>query len=143
MEEIVGRKRSGVTVSIILIIICILWTLPTLGLLLTSFRDEFIAKKTGWWTVFKDPGGLTVTNYKQVLIGKDYTYVNAEGIEVTARSQNLLLAFDNHITGSEIILYLHAQIFFRKILYMSHGSFHQKIFSQEFKRKYPIVGLSL
>ena len=98
MEEIVGRKRSGVTVSIILIIICILWTLPTLGLLLTSFRDEFIAKKTGWWTVFKDPGGLTVTNYKQVLIGKDYTYVNAEGIEVTARSQNLLLAFANSIT---------------------------------------------
>jgi alpha-glucoside transport system permease protein len=98
MDEIVGKKRSGVTVSIILIIICILWTLPTLGLLITSFRDEFVATKTGWWTVFRTREGLTVSNYKQVLIGKDYTYVNAEGIEVTARSQNLILAFANSIT---------------------------------------------
>jgi alpha-glucoside transport system permease protein len=98
MVEIVGKKRSGVSASVILIIICLLWTLPTLGLLLTSFRDEFIATKTGWWTVFKNPKDLTLSNYKQVLIGKDYTYVNAEGITVTVRSQNLILAFANSLT---------------------------------------------
>jgi len=83
---------------LILIVICILWTLPTLGLLITSLRDEYIATKTGWWTALKDPKGFTLSNYKQVLIGKDYTYVNVEGVEVTARSQNLLLAFANSLT---------------------------------------------
>jgi len=98
MKEKGTGKRGGFTVSLILIVICILWTLPTLGLLITSLRDEYIATKTGWWTALKDPKGFTLSNYKQVLIGKDYTYVNVEGVEVTARSQNLLLAFANSLT---------------------------------------------
>jgi alpha-glucoside transport system permease protein len=98
MVEMVGKKGAGVTPGIILIVICMLWTVPTLGLLITSFRDEFIATKTGWWRVFENTEALTLTNYKQVLIGKDYTYVNQEGREVTARSQNLLRAFANSLT---------------------------------------------
>jgi alpha-glucoside transport system permease protein len=98
MVEAIGKKRSGATVSVILIIVCLLWTLPTLGLLITSFRNEDVVKNTGWWTVFRDARGLTLSNYKQVLIGKDYTYVNAEGRRVTARSQNLILAFLNSLT---------------------------------------------
>ena len=98
MKEKGTGKRGGFTVSLILIVICILWTLPTLGLLITSLRDEYIATKTGWWTALKDTKGFTLSNYKQVLIGKDYTYVNVEGVEVTARSQNLLLAFANSLT---------------------------------------------
>jgi alpha-glucoside transport system permease protein len=98
MKEKAQKKRGGFTVSVILIVVCILWTLPTLGLLVTSLRDEYIATKTGWWTSLKDPKGFTLSNYKQVLIGKDYTYVNVEGVEVTARSQNLLLAFANSLT---------------------------------------------
>lgn len=98
MKKKAQKKRGGFTVSVILIVVCILWTLPTLGLLVTSLRDEYIATKTGWWTSLKDPKGFTLSNYKQVLIGKDYTYVNVEGVEVTARSQNLLLAFANSLT---------------------------------------------
>jgi alpha-glucoside transport system permease protein len=98
MVEIVGKKRSGITVSVILIVICVAWTLPTLGLFVTSFRGEFVATKTGWWTVLKNRERFTLSNYKQVLIGKDYTYVNAEGVEVTARSQNLLRDFANSLT---------------------------------------------
>ena len=93
MVEIVGKKRTGITAGIILIVICVLWIVPVLGLLVTSFRDENVVNKNGWWTAFKDKEGLTLSNYKQVLIGKDYTYVNSDGITVTARSQNLLLAF--------------------------------------------------
>ena len=98
MVEIVGKKRSGITAGVLLIVICLLWIVPVLGLLITSFRDENVVNKSGWWTVFKDPEGMTLSNYKQVLVGKDYTYVNAEGIKVTARSQNLLLAFANSLT---------------------------------------------
>lgn len=33
-----------------LIIICVIWTVPTLGLLVTSFREPQAIRTTGWWT---------------------------------------------------------------------------------------------
>jgi alpha-glucoside transport system permease protein len=47
-----GKKRfSGFWVNGGLIIICLLWTIPTLGLLISSFRDRVDINRTGWWTV--------------------------------------------------------------------------------------------
>jgi len=48
-----GKKRSGgFWVNGGLIIICLIWTIPTLGLLISSFRDRLDINTTGWWTVF-------------------------------------------------------------------------------------------
>ncbi len=48
-----GKKRWGsFWVNGGLIIICLLWTIPTLGLLISSFRDRVDINRTGWWTVF-------------------------------------------------------------------------------------------
>jgi alpha-glucoside transport system permease protein len=33
-----------------LIIICVIWTVPTIGLLVTSFREPSAIRTTGWWT---------------------------------------------------------------------------------------------
>lgn len=33
-----------------LILICVIWTVPTLGLLVTSFREPDAIRTTGWWT---------------------------------------------------------------------------------------------
>jgi alpha-glucoside transport system permease protein len=48
-----------------------LWTIPTFGLLVSSFRPENKIKATGWWTFFK-PGDyqLTIKNYTDVLNAK-------------------------------------------------------------------------
>jgi alpha-glucoside transport system permease protein len=35
-----------------LALICLLWTIPTLGLLISSFRDRIDINSNGWWTVF-------------------------------------------------------------------------------------------
>jgi alpha-glucoside transport system permease protein len=35
-----------------LIIMCLLWIVPTLGLFITSFRTREAVRTTGWWTVF-------------------------------------------------------------------------------------------
>jgi alpha-glucoside transport system permease protein len=35
-----------------LALICLLWTIPTLGLLISSFRDRLDINSSGWWTIF-------------------------------------------------------------------------------------------
>ncbi len=42
-----------------------LWSLPTLGMLVSSFRAERAVKRTGWWSVVTDPQ-LTLDNYREV-----------------------------------------------------------------------------
>jgi alpha-glucoside transport system permease protein len=91
------KERKSVLVTVILLILCLAWSVPTIGLLITSFRDRDVVSRTGWWTVAKNPE-FTIENYRQVLVGKDYTYVDAQGTQVTARSENLLRAFLNSVT---------------------------------------------
>ena len=47
--------------------IVVLWTIPTFGLLITSFRPETKIKTTGWWTFFNGDWEVTAKNYKDVL----------------------------------------------------------------------------
>jgi len=61
-------KLSSPWASLLAIVIAILWTVPTFGLLLSSFRPEQEIKTTGWWTYFQNPG-LTLDNYDEVLFG--------------------------------------------------------------------------
>ncbi|GGQ61058.1 carbohydrate ABC transporter permease [Couchioplanes azureus] len=60
------RKLSSPWASLAAIVIAVLWTLPTFGLLVSSFRPERAIKTTGWWTFFTDPK-LTLDNYRAVL----------------------------------------------------------------------------
>ncbi|GAB2576539.1 sugar ABC transporter permease [Paractinoplanes abujensis] len=62
----VAKKRlSSPWASIAAIVIAVLWTLPTFGLLVSSFRPERAIKTTGWWTFFSDPT-TTFENYSKV-----------------------------------------------------------------------------
>jgi alpha-glucoside transport system permease protein len=91
------KENKSVLVTVILLILCLAWSLPTIGLLITSFRNRDDVNRTGWWTVARETN-LTIDNYKQVLMGQDFTYVEADGTEVTARTENLVRAFLNSIT---------------------------------------------
>jgi alpha-glucoside transport system permease protein len=54
--------------SLAVLVIAVLWTIPTFGLLLSSFRPEREVQRTGWWTFFANPN-LTLDNYAEVLFG--------------------------------------------------------------------------
>jgi alpha-glucoside transport system permease protein len=62
-----ARKRlSSPWASVAAVVLGVLWTLPTFGLLVSSFRPERAIKTTGWWTFFSNPT-LTLDNYRAVL----------------------------------------------------------------------------
>ncbi|WP_328469870.1 carbohydrate ABC transporter permease [Actinoplanes sp. NBC_00393] len=59
------KKLTSPWASLVAIIIAVLWTLPTFGLLISSFRPERAIKTSGWWTWFSDPT-FTLDNYRSV-----------------------------------------------------------------------------
>jgi alpha-glucoside transport system permease protein len=64
------RRRGGWFAWITLGVVCFLWVVPSLGLLITSFRTAEAALTTGWWTVITKPfQDWTTTNYSQVWNG--------------------------------------------------------------------------
>jgi alpha-glucoside transport system permease protein len=91
------KENKSVAVTVVLLLLCLIWSLPTIGLLVTSFRSRDDVNRTGWWTVVRE-ANFTTDNYKQVLAGKNYTYKDAQGNTVTARTENLVHAFLNSVT---------------------------------------------
>ncbi|MFC5999094.1 carbohydrate ABC transporter permease [Quadrisphaera sp. GCM10027208] len=61
-------KLSSPWASGIAIVMAILWTIPTLGLLITSFRPEIDIRSSGWWEFPFNPE-VTLANYEQALFG--------------------------------------------------------------------------
>ncbi|MGF0118402.1 carbohydrate ABC transporter permease [Promicromonospora sp. Marseille-Q5078] len=66
-------RLSSPWASGIAIIIAILWTIPSLGLLISSFRPQDDIRRSGWWTVFGDlfngTAEFTMDNYNEALYG--------------------------------------------------------------------------
>jgi len=66
-----AAAKKGLTspwASLAAIVIAVLWTIPTFGLFLSSFRPERDVQRTGWWTFLANPN-LTLDNYSRVLFG--------------------------------------------------------------------------
>ncbi|MEO7351272.1 MAG: carbohydrate ABC transporter permease [Marmoricola sp.] len=68
--ESANKKLTSPWASLTAVLIAVLWTIPTLGLFISSFRPENDVKGSGWWTFFGNPS-VTLENYKSVLTGSD------------------------------------------------------------------------
>ncbi|MFI1193500.1 carbohydrate ABC transporter permease [Micromonospora sp. NPDC020750] len=64
----VRKRLNSRTATLVSIVIALLWTIPTFGLLVSSVRPEDQIKSNGWWTFFTDPQ-FTLENYQDVLFG--------------------------------------------------------------------------
>ena len=62
------RRLSSPWATAVVVAITVIWTIPTVGLLVTSLRPVELTKFSGWWTVLSDHT-LTLANYEQVLSG--------------------------------------------------------------------------
>ncbi len=59
--------RNHIGVHTALIVLMIVWAVPTLGLFVNSFRHGTDAFSTGWWTALFPPYNFTFENYSHVL----------------------------------------------------------------------------
>ena len=94
----VRKSLSSPIASALVILITILWTIPTFGLLVTSMRSAGSAMDSGWWTVFTNPD-FTWKNYAEVLGGGDVIsggilpyFFNSFAIAIPAAIFPLILA---------------------------------------------------
>lgn len=63
----VKERLTSRGATIAAIIIATVWTIPTAGLLISSFRPEDNIQRNGWWNVFAD-FEVTLDNYSDVLV---------------------------------------------------------------------------
>ena len=87
MSDRLRRILSSVPLHITLIGITFLWTLPSVGLLMSSFRPKNDVFATGWWTVFQHPFDFTqyqLDNYIRVLTteGMARAFLNSLSIAI-------------------------------------------------------------
>jgi alpha-glucoside transport system permease protein len=60
------KRLTSPWASLAAVVLAVLWTLPTFGLLVSSFRPQRDIRTSGWWTAFSDPE-FTLDNYREVL----------------------------------------------------------------------------
>ena len=62
-------RPSHLTVNILLGAVALFWLVPSISMLIISFRDSSLYEISGWWKVFTDPSQLTIENYKELFTG--------------------------------------------------------------------------
>ena len=94
-----GVRRSKWLVNTVLAIICVIWAVPTFGLLVSSFRPAADILSTGWWNIFPHKAWTTVaqielprdTDLRQPITVEGKTYSDDQLREGVERDGQLLV----------------------------------------------------
>jgi alpha-glucoside transport system permease protein len=62
-----GYRLQRLPLHILIIVFCAVWVIPTVGMILNSFRSLPDMQAAGWWTTLFPPHGFTLASYQQVL----------------------------------------------------------------------------
>jgi len=63
----VQRAAASPGVTILVVVIALLWSVPTFGLFVASFRPPTLITTTGWWSGLIPPWQFTIQNYENVI----------------------------------------------------------------------------
>jgi alpha-glucoside transport system permease protein len=95
-----GQGSATWPVKIFIIVLCVLWMIPVVGLLINSFRPRDEQLSSGWWTAIFSPfsTGWTIQNYVQVLttdnagVNMGTAFINSFVVTVPATIIPILIA---------------------------------------------------
>jgi len=90
--------KAGWLTKTFLTVLCVLWMVPIIGTLVTSFRPLDDANNSGWWQVFTHPfdnlGNLTFDNYTRAWENSNMgqAFINSLAITLPATFIPILIA---------------------------------------------------
>jgi alpha-glucoside transport system permease protein len=89
-QTLLGRGFVHVAVMVAALI----WLVPSVALLVSSFRPPSLVARTGWWTAFQPPFAFTLENYERVLTTNNLgqSFVNSLVVVIPATVLPLLIA---------------------------------------------------
>lgn len=84
-----GPRRfdlGSLPTHLVIVALMVVWMIPTIGLLVNSFRTQQDAASSGWWTALFPPSNLSPDNYSYVLAqnGLGAAFVNSLFITIPA-----------------------------------------------------------
>jgi alpha-glucoside transport system permease protein len=66
-----SARVSNAGLNVAVLALTVAWIVPTLGLLINSFRPAGAFNTSGWWTAFSPPLNFTIDSYQHVLGASD------------------------------------------------------------------------
>ncbi len=90
-----GSRSSAVLLNLAVAALALIWTIPTIGLFITSFRTKDAILASGWWNILFDPGRLSLDNYNAVIFGGDglgTAFLNTIAVTIPAVVIPILIA---------------------------------------------------
>jgi ABC-type sugar transport system, permease component len=89
-----ARRRRKVVLHLAVVALMAIWAVPTVGLLVSSFRSQSVLSTSGWWTAFAPPYHFTLENYQAVVNqnGIGQAFVNSLFIAIPATVIPLFVA---------------------------------------------------
>lgn len=81
-------------IHLVIVLIAVIWMLPTVGLLVSSFRPAHLVATTGWWTAFQTPFQFTLDLYREAISanGMGQSFVNSLFIAIPATVIPIMIA---------------------------------------------------
>lgn len=88
------RFLGRIPLHLVILIVLVLWLIPSVGLLVSSFRTAPEIQASGWWTAFVPPSHFTFANYVHVLTQANIgtAFFNSLTIAVPATVMPMLIA---------------------------------------------------
>lgn len=94
MTSKLARALASAPLHVLVVGIGLLWMVPAVGLLVSSFRPEVVITQSGWWTALVPPFDFTPENYLQVLTarGMGQGFINSLVIAIPSTIIPILVA---------------------------------------------------
>jgi alpha-glucoside transport system permease protein len=73
MASRLARAAARGPVQILLIVIAVLWLVPTFALLMTSLMPAGVIDQLGWWKLLQEPNMATLDNYRAIFENESIT----------------------------------------------------------------------